>query len=145
MLQPSYPPPHLPLHHRPWLRRVLLCVLLLYAVAATVWMIRQDACMLQLSSRLSGHPQWLGMIVSIGLEGAHLLLLGLLAYRLLRGAFPVALERARRTFPRSLNGKSLALALVFTLLATEPFGAAAVGLGQQFWQQLGLQPHMCKL
>lgn len=136
--------PDTPLMPRcPWLRPALLCALLLYAVAAAAWMIRQDSCWLQLSARMGGHPSWVGMVVSALLELLHFALLGLLGYRLYHGRHPSAFEYGHPLLKRALRGKSLALALLITLMATELFGFAATGLGQAAWQTLGLQRHAC--
>ncbi|NLR74478.1 hypothetical protein [Leeia aquatica] len=127
----------------PWLRPALLCALLLYAIVAAIRMIRQDSCWLQLGARMGGHPSWAGMAVSALLELLHFALLGLLGYRLYRGHLPSALEYGHPLLKRALRGKSLALALLLTLMATEPFGFAATGLEQAAWQVLGLQSHEC--
>lgn len=127
----------------PWLRPALLCALLLYAIAAAAWMIRQDSCWLQLSARLGGYPSWVGMVVSTLLELLHFALLGLLGYRLYNGRLPSALEYGHPLLKRTLRGKNLALALLLTLMATVPFGSAATGLGQAAWQALHLQSHEC--
>ena len=138
--------PDTPLISRwPWLRPALLCALLLYAVAAAAWMIRQDSCWLQLSARLGGHSSWVRLAVSTLLELLHFALLGLLGYRLYHGRLPSALEYGHPLLKRSLSGKSLALALLMTLTATEFFGQAATGLGKAAWGALHLQSRECTL